>query len=165
MKVPHTVGHVKCPASPFATHGVDVKDLGLGEIALDLDPQNLLGSGDELRDRCYLGPRHAVREHAPLNQHALHPGRHRLASHRAVCVYWYASDVCIRVCHQRKFGRLYSKFEIAAAGLAHWEALRKCCDLSFSARACLRMSAVRFATGSHESTDLLPLELISRLPR
>ena len=115
-KVPHAVGHMKRPASPFATHSVDVKDLGLDDAALDLDPQNLLGSGDELRDRCYLGPRHAVREHAPLNQRALHPGRHRRASHRAVCVYWYACDVCIRVCHEQKIGRLFSKFEIAAAG-------------------------------------------------
>ena len=65
--MPHAGGHVKRPASPFATRGVDVKDLGLDEIALDLDPQNLLGSGDELQDRCYLGPRHAVREHAHSN--------------------------------------------------------------------------------------------------
>ena len=123
---PHAVGHVKCPASPFATHGVDVKDLGLDDAACDVGHQHLLGMRDELRDRSYLGPRHAVREHAPLNQRALHPGRHPRASQWVVCVYWYACDVCIRVCHERKFGRLFSKFEIAAAGLHHCEALGKC---------------------------------------
>ena len=59
-KVPHAVSHVKRPASPFATHGVDVKDLALDDAALDLDPQNLLGSGDELRDRCYLIGKHVL---------------------------------------------------------------------------------------------------------
>ena len=118
-----------CPASPFATHSVDAKDLALDDAVCDVGHQHLLGMRDELRDRGYLGPRHAVREHAPLNQRALHPGRHPRASQWVVCVYWYACDVCIRVCHERKFGRLFSKFEIAAAGLRHWEALGKCCGL------------------------------------
>ena len=37
-------------------------------------------------------------------------------------------NVCIGVCHERKVGRLFSKFEIAAAGLSHCEALGKCGD-------------------------------------
>jgi hypothetical protein len=64
MKVPFVAGHRKLPASPFAARGADVQDLGLDDAALDVGHHHLLGSEDELRDRGYLGPRHAIRGHA-----------------------------------------------------------------------------------------------------
>ena len=38
-------GHPKRPASPFATHGVDVKVLALADAVLDIGSQHLLGRG------------------------------------------------------------------------------------------------------------------------
>ena len=48
MKVPHASSIRKRPASPFGTHGEDVKEFALDDAALDVGYQHLLGMRDEL---------------------------------------------------------------------------------------------------------------------
>ena len=45
MTVPHVTGHRKRPLSPFASHGADAQDLGLGDAVHDLGDDYLLGRG------------------------------------------------------------------------------------------------------------------------
>ena len=71
MKLPHAVGHIKRPASPFATRGKDVQVLGLGDAACDLGKDYLLGRGYGLLDMGYHGPRHVLWASVPDDHAAL----------------------------------------------------------------------------------------------
>ena len=129
---PFGVGHGRRPQQPIAARGEDVEGFGLDDAARDDGRHHLECRGRGGQEEGYHAPRYVLCDtHLWITEPSSPPPFEGEESSQedAGCACTAMRVMCdMHICHERKIGRLFSKFEIVASEPSDWDAREKCCD-------------------------------------